>query len=197
MELATILAIAQGANTLYKYINPDRRTQLINDVLESQTQFRDTMARQAFGNFTAAERQQIQAAAEPQVNQIAGNVAARGLGTSGAGLQVISKAQQAPFQHAQQNAMANLSGANQSLLNMANFLPQGDAVTNLLGSLQKKVAMFNADNDVKLTIQMLFDMLSGKDLAEIKLENSLQGYSMPDQTAFQQRGTLQYGGGRI
>ena len=55
------------------------------DVLNSQTQFRDRLARQAFGDFTAAERQQIQAAAEPQVNQIASNVARRGLGGVGCG----------------------------------------------------------------------------------------------------------------
>lgn len=101
---------------LNRWINPDRARELQMDVLDSQTQFRDMLARQAFGNFTAAERQRIAAAAEPQVNQVAANVARRGLGGSGAGAQIISQAQQRPFEVAQQQALRALPGVNASLL---------------------------------------------------------------------------------
>ena len=195
IDVQTGLFLAQTGYSLWKHINPDRRTELVNDVLTSQTQFRDILARQAYGNFTAAERQQIQAAAEPQVNQIAGNVAARGLGTSGAGAQIIAQAQQAPLQHAQQNAMSLLPSANTALLNTSTLLPQGDAVTGLLGSLQKKVALFNEDNEVNLTFKMLFDMLLGREPGQET--DYKQGYSNPNQRAFQYPGTLQSGGGRI
>lgn len=192
MDISTALFLIQAGHSVYKHLNPDRRSELVNDVLASQTQFRDSLARRAFGNFTAAERQQIQAASEPQVNQVAGNVSARGLGTSGAGGQIIAQAQQAPFQHAQQQAMGFLPSANNALLSTANLLPQGDAVTSLLGSLQKKVALFNEDQETNLTFQMLFDMLMGREPGQEQ-----QGYSMPNQMAFQQRGTLQPGGGRV
>ena len=104
------------ASSLYRFIRPDRARELQADVLESQTQFRDILARRAFGNWTAAERQQIAAAAEPQVNQVAANVARRGLGGSGAGAQIISQAQQRPFEVAQQQALQALPGMNASLL---------------------------------------------------------------------------------
>ena len=158
------LAIAQTGNTLLQHIKPDRRKELVDDVLNSQTQFRDRLARQAFGNFTAAERQQIQAAAEPQVNQVAANVARRGLGTSGAGAQIIAQAQQAPFLHAQQNAMGFLPVANTALLASSQMLGT-DMVGPILGSLQKKLALLNEDRETNLTFTDIFNMLLGNQVA--------------------------------
>lgn len=173
----SVLAVAQVGNSLYRHINPDRRTELINDTLNSQTQFRDMLARQAFGNFTAAERQQIQAANEPQVNQVAANVSSRGLGTSGAGAQIITQAQQAPLQFAQQNAMQALPGANQNLLASSQYLAKNDTVGQLLSSLQGKLALLNDDQEVALTFTDLFNELMGvQPTTEETSETSGQGY---------------------
>ena len=52
------------------------------------------------GIFTGSEREAIARGAEADGQSFAGNVAARGLGGSGAGAQVIAEAQQAPsWQH--------------------------------------------------------------------------------------------------
>ena len=129
------------ASSLYRFIRPDRARELQADVLESQTQFRDMLARQAFGNFTAAERQQIAAAAEPQVNQIAANVARRGLGGSGAGAQIISRAQQRPFEVAQQQALRALPGMNASLLRGSQMLMDDGSFFDDLGAIARDLAL--------------------------------------------------------
>lgn len=163
LDPGTALALFQVGNTLWQHLTPDRARQLQMDVLQSQTQFRDRLARQAFGNFTAAERQQIAAANQPQVNQIAANVASRGLGGSCAGAQIIAQAQQAPLQFAQQNAMQLLPGVNRDLLASSNFLSENDRITPLLGSLQKKLALLNEDRETSLTFTDIFNMLLGVD----------------------------------
>ena len=150
------------ASSLKNLIAPSRQRKLQMDVLDSQTGFRDQLARNAFGNFTAAERQQIQAAAEPQVNQVAANVASRGLGGSGAGAQVIAQAQQAPIQQAQQNALQALPGANaalaQSLMHDNSFFEDLTAIS--------KGLQFLADNkidvdDITPTLEIVTTYLGG------------------------------------
>lgn len=130
-----------AASSLYRWIKPDRARQLQMDVLNSQTQFRDMLARQAFGNFTAAERQQIAAAAEPRVNQVAANVARRGLGGSGAGAQIISQAQQRPFEVAQQQALRALPGMNASLLRGSQLLMDDGSFFDDLGAIARDLAL--------------------------------------------------------
>lgn len=135
------------ASSLYRFIRPDRARELQTDVLESQTQFRDMLARQAFGNFTAAERQQIAAAAEPQVNQIAANVARRGLSGSGAGAQLISQAQQRPFEVAQQQALRALPGMNASLLRNSQMLMDDGSFFDDLGAIARDLALATEAGD--------------------------------------------------
>lgn len=135
------------ASSLYRFIRPDRARALQADVLESQTQFRDMLARQAFGNFTVAERQQIAAAAEPQVNQIAANVARRGLGGSGAGAQLISQAQQRPFEVAQQQALRALPGVNASLLRSSQMLMDDGSFFDDLGAIARDLALATEAGD--------------------------------------------------
>ena len=132
---------------LNRWINPDKARELQMDVLESQTQFRDMLARQAFGNFTAAERQQIAAAAEPQVNQVAANVARRGLGGSGAGAQIISQAQQRPFEVAQQQALRALPGMNASLLQGSQLLMDDGSFFDDLGAIARDLALATEAGD--------------------------------------------------
>ena len=135
------------ASSLYRFIRPDRAQQLQEDVLQSQTEFRDRLARQAFGNFTAAERQQIAAAAEPQVNQVAANVARRGLGGSGAGAQIISKAQQRPFEVAQQQALRALPGMNAFLLRGSQMLMDDGSFFDDLGAIARDLTLATEAGD--------------------------------------------------
>lgn len=135
------------ASSLYRFISPDRARELQMDVLESQTQFRDMLARQAFGNFTAAERQRIAGAAESRVNQVAANVARRGLGGSGAGVQIISEAQQRPFEVAQQRAFRALPGINASLLRGSQMLMDDGSFFDDLGAIARDLALATEAGD--------------------------------------------------
>ena len=150
---------------LNRWINPDRARELQMDVLDSQTQFRDMLARQAFGNFTAAERQRIAGAAEPQVNQVAANVARRGLGGSGAGAQIIAQAQQRPFEVAQQQALQALPGANQSLLQGSQLLMDDGSFFDDLGAIARDLALATEAGDdtseLVEAIKMLYEAMGG------------------------------------
>ena len=134
-----IPAATSVASAAYRAITPDRQAELRDNVLNSQLMFRDQLARRAFGDFTDADRQQIQSAAEPQVNQIAAGVSRRGLGGSGAGAQVISQAQQRPFEVAQHQALqalpafdAQVSGSMQALMGDGSFYEDLQATAALM-----------------------------------------------------------------
>ena len=148
---------------LNRWINPDRARELQMDVLDSQTQFRDMLARQAFGNFTAAERQRIAGAAEPQVNQVAANVARRGLGGSGAGAQIISQAQQRPFEVAQQQSLRALPGMNASLLRGSQLLMDDGSFFDDLGAIARDLALATEAGDdtseLVEAIKMLYEAM--------------------------------------
>ena len=131
-----------AASSLFRAINPDRQAQIRDNVINSQINFRDRLARRAFGEFTPSDREQIAQAAEPQVNQIAAGVAARGLGGSGAGAQVIRQAQQAPFQQAQQQAVHALPVYDQAILGSANMLMNDGS---FLDDLQATAALIAAE----------------------------------------------------
>ena len=100
--------LATAGKQIYRAISPDRQAEIYANVLESQINYRNTLLQRAYGHFTPADVQDIQRSAEPAVNAIAQGVSARGLGTSGAGAQIIAEAQQRPFTQAQQQAQAQL-----------------------------------------------------------------------------------------
>ena len=152
---------------LNRWINPDRARELQMEVLDSQTQFRDMLARQAFGNFTAGERQRIAGAAEPQVNQVAANVARRGLGGSGAGAQIISEAQQRPFEVAQQQALRALPGVNASLLRGSQLLMDDGSFFDDLGAIARDLALATEAGDdtseLVEAIKMLYEAMGSRE----------------------------------
>ena len=108
--------------SIYEGLFPDEAKKIQMQVLEDQKNFRRMLSRQSRGVFTSSEREAIARGAEPTVNRVAGGVAARGLGGSGAGAQVIAQAQQAPFLQAQTAATQALSGANSQAFAMATQL---------------------------------------------------------------------------
>lgn len=107
--------LTSAASSLYRAVSPDRAMQIRDKVLNSQIEMRNMIARRAFGDFTSAEAANIKRGAAHQVNAVAANVSARGLGSSGAGAQIISEAQQAPFYQAQQQALSALPVLDQAL----------------------------------------------------------------------------------
>ena len=73
------------------------RERLEKEILQARKERLGDLRRQAKGEFTPAERQDIQRANEPVLNRLAANIAQRGLDTSGAALEVLAQTEQAPF----------------------------------------------------------------------------------------------------
>ena len=126
--------IAGGVGALYETLFPNKAKEIQLQVLEDQKSFRRLLSRQARGVFSGAERENIARAAEPMVNQVAGNVAARGLGSSPAGAQIVARAQQEPYHAIQQGAQAALPAANLQSFQMASLLVTDDSFYEDLGA---------------------------------------------------------------
>ena len=144
---AAPLVISTVGGSIYNSLFPDKAKQIQLEVLEEQKQFRRMLNRQARGIFTSPEREAIARGAEPTVNRIAGGVAQRGLGGSGAGAQVIAQAQQAPFLQAQTAATQALSGANTAAFSMASQLVGDDSFYEDLGGLAQNLTELYAPTD--------------------------------------------------
>ena len=115
--------IGAGVSAVQKlwshYSSRDIR-KLQSRTLNQMEMFNNDLLRRARGKFTDAEIAQIKRNAEPYVNAVAGNVAARGLGGSAAGASVVAEAQQRPFFAAQSAATQAVPGSLQNLMNIVN-----------------------------------------------------------------------------
>ena len=115
-----------GTAALYSAINPNRAMELQNEVLEGYRQLRQDTARQARGQFTPAEGEQLRAAAQPELQRVSGTVASRGLGTSPAGAQILADAEQSVFSRAQQMATMQQHVVNREAFSVASSLANRD-----------------------------------------------------------------------
>lgn len=129
---ATLIAggISAGAK-LWDYLASKETRELQNQTLQQMTEFNNDLLRRARGKFTEAEIAQIKRNAEPSINAVAGNVAARGL-TGPAGAAIVADAQQKPFFAAQDAATKAVPGSLQ----------------NLMGIVNQHLAMFEGDDDI-------------------------------------------------
>ena len=152
--------IATIGGTIWETLFPDKAKQIQLEVLEDQKNFRRMLSRQSRGIFTGTESEAIMRGAEPTVNRIAGNVAARGLGGSGAGAQVVAEAQQAPFLEAQTAATQALTGANVQAFNMASQLISDDSFYEDLGGLvQNLTELYTPDEPMDTEVDGAIGLL--------------------------------------
>lgn len=128
-----------GVGGLYNLISPDKQKQIMRGVLDDVALHQKGELRRSRGQFTAQEREQIMRQSEPQVNQVAANVASRGLGTSPAGAQIVAGAQQAPFQYAQQQAAESVPRTAQLLMNLSRGMSGNQQFHQLLGSISQSL----------------------------------------------------------
>lgn len=128
-------AIAGG---LYNKIFPNKIKQIQMEVIDGMRDRRKRLARMARGDFTGAERSDIERAAEPGLNRLAGNLAQRGLGTSGAGAQVMAQAAVQPYTQAQQGAEQALVQTDTSIAAALAAIPQQPDILSGLGQLAGK-----------------------------------------------------------
>lgn len=108
------------------YITSADERKLKEKVLNEMVADQERISRWSKGQFSPRERTQMMQAAEPGVNQVAANVAQRGLGTSPAGAQVIAEAQQRPILEAQAAAMQAKPGVDANLFSVVNQLAAED-----------------------------------------------------------------------
>lgn len=108
----------------------DKMQKLQESVLQERLANTRRLKRISQGQFTAAERQSINRGAEPVLNQIQGNLAARGISQSGAGGQIIAEAAQAPFLSAQQSAARGLGSELASVQGSVDLLAAQEQVAN-------------------------------------------------------------------
>ena len=124
------LAVQGGltaASALYGAITPNRAQELQEEVLEGYRELRSTAQRQARGQFTTQEREQMRADAQPQLQKVAGSVASRGLGSSPAGAAITAGAEQAVFTNAQRQAMIQEQVVNREAFAAASQMANEDA----------------------------------------------------------------------
>lgn len=105
--------------------------QAFENIIADQNRY----ARQSKGQFTPREIREIREAGKHRVNRVAGNVAQRGLGGSGVGLQQITEAQQRPFMEAQATATRMLPALNQQIFNLGQVMMGDDSFHEDLGGL--------------------------------------------------------------
>ena len=97
-EPVTLALIAGGltvGSKIYDHFRTRDLSRLQNEVLNQHAQFNKDLARRARGKFTESELAAIRTAAEPQINAVSANVAARLGPSSPAGIALINQAQQA------------------------------------------------------------------------------------------------------
>ena len=122
-----ILGGLSAVGSVYNRINPDEATEIQKSVLRDMQARRLRMSRMARGKFTGSEREDILRAAEPGLNQLSGNLAQRGLGTSPAGAQIMGQATVQPFVSARQFAEQELGRANMQALDASQLLAADDS----------------------------------------------------------------------
>ena len=131
------------AGGVYNAIFPDKVRAIQMEVIGGMQERRSRLMRMARGDFTGAERQEIEQGAEPGLNRLAGNVAQRGLGTSGAGAQVMADASILPFTQAQADAEGKLNQVDTSITAALAAIPQQPDILSGLGQLSGKFAMID------------------------------------------------------
>lgn len=116
-----------GVSALYGAIAPSKARELQEEVIDGYRDLRKTAQRQARGQFTPQENEQMRAAAQPQLQQVAGSVASRGLGSSPAGAAITAGAEQEVFQNAQRQAVVQEQIVNREAFAAASAMVEEDA----------------------------------------------------------------------
>lgn len=148
-------------------IAPDRQAQIFTDVLAAQTEFRNALARRAFGRLTPREAQDVQEQGQAQVNAVAANVASRGLGSSPAGAQIIADAQAQVFSQARREATAALPAYDNLIASQARTLMASDnsfnedlsAIVRLLHQELQEDPEARNDTDFISVVQAIWEAL--------------------------------------
>lgn len=159
--------LTSGASAIYRSLNPSRAMQIRDKVLNSQLEMRDMIARRAFGPLTPQDVADIREGGEAHVQAVAGNVASRGLGTSPAGAQVVSEAQQNVFAQARREAQSQLpildnqvlASANAQLMNDSSFVEDLGQVASLIAQELQEDPAAATDPELMSIVRQIYDLV--------------------------------------
>ena len=136
----TGLAVLSTGLDLYdRFFNPSmkKNRDLMQTLVQNQFDVQNQLFAESQGNFTPGRIRQIRQDNEHRVNRVALNTAQRGLGTSEAGLDFITEAQERPFEEAQRTAALALPGATQAAFTIGKQMIGDDSFTEDLGHVVK------------------------------------------------------------
>ena len=173
-NVASAIGVAGGGLSLLERLSPNPAQEMVDTLIQDQFDNYNRLSRQSQGNFTPSEVYDIRRANRGRVNRVASNVAQRGLGTSEAGVDFITQAQQAPFNEAQRSATLALPQAGQVAFDIASQFVGDDSFAQDISSLAESLTLLNAltgtpDPDVDGALgnlMRLFD-LKDKDISGI------------------------------
>lgn len=142
------LAVASTGLSLLDRLRPNPAQDMVNTIIQDQFDNYNRLNRQSRGNFTPSEVHEIRQANQGRVNRVASSVAQRGLGTSEAGVDFITQAQQAPFAEAQRSATLALPQAGQAAFNIGNqFTGDQSFSEDLTGLFESLTLLQGLDKD--------------------------------------------------
>ena len=132
------------------------RPELEREIIKARKERLADLRRQAKGNFTPAERQDIRAANEEILNKVASNIAQRGMEVSGASLQALAQAELAPFLEEQKQALSKLDDSELKTFNLGQKMMKED--DGFVKDLQKVIKYFT-DAEKKTNRDMVLENL--------------------------------------
>lgn len=128
IDWATIAVPAAGTavSALFDKLGSQNTRQIMEEVLEGMNQRRMDLERRKRGQFTPREREEIERASEPVLDQVAGGVASRLGAHSAAGAKIVSQAQQRPYERAMREADEELERVEMNVYSMAREMATTD-----------------------------------------------------------------------
>lgn len=181
LETVTAIGTLYGIGSdLYDRFSNRHLRKIQDEVLDQQRQYNADLQRRARGKFTESELAAIRTAAEPQINAVSANVAARLGVSSPAGIALVNQAQQAPILAAQQAAteayapslkalsetvgqrLGQLSGDSGFIGDLKAILEAYKTLEKLVGSPKEPVSTPGASKGSKKPVPKALNMLLGQ-----------------------------------
>lgn len=174
-EPVTLALIAGGltvGSKIYDHFRTRDLSRLQNEVLNQHAQFNKDLARRARGKFTESELAAIRTAAEPQINAVSANVAARLGPSSPAGLALLQQAQQAATEayapslktlsETVSQRLGQLSGDKSFIGDLKAISEAYKTLEKLVGSPKKPTGTPDASNSPEDPAPQALNMLLGQ-----------------------------------
>lgn len=116
------LAALSVGGSLFDYFHTSDTEERLQGIYDGLWERRTRLMDESQGIFSSARQDQILQANEPRLNAVSGQLAAAGLGTSGAGASVLAQVTSDTFRQAQQDAFAQLDVTERNIITVGEKL---------------------------------------------------------------------------